>query len=56
MPNFGPNELILMVLMLAVIVGVVVLLLKLIGRATGGGQRTRIDTLERRIRDLEGKR
>ncbi|MFB9992173.1 hypothetical protein ACFFLM_09395 [Deinococcus oregonensis] len=39
MPNFGPNELILMVLMLAVIVGVV-MLLKLIGRPTGSSQTT----------------
>ncbi|WP_019009853.1 hypothetical protein [Deinococcus aquatilis] len=54
MPNFGPTELIVMLLMGAVIVGVVVLALKLIGRVNSG-QRKRIDTLERRIRDLEGR-
>ncbi|MDB5046067.1 MAG: hypothetical protein JWQ08_2117 [Deinococcus sp.] len=55
MPDFGPIELIVILTMLAVIVGVVMLVIKLIGRASNGGQRTRMETLENRVRDLENR-
>ncbi|WP_157451125.1 hypothetical protein [Deinococcus puniceus] len=55
MPNFGPIELIVILTMLAVIVGVVMLVIKLIERASNSGQRSRIETLENRVRELENR-
>jgi flagellar biogenesis protein FliO len=55
MPSFGPIELIVLLIVLAFIVGVVMLVIKLIGRASNGGQRSRIETLENRVRELENR-